>query len=173
MTTPRATMLVALVLMLPFTSVVLAQDYPSCIGLSLATNFFFEGDVTSTASCVEACATLFQTNDGVVYDSSAPLVNGTLVSYCECGEDGRLCQDAAVASGGNEEMATTTGAPPAQDTTQANSSPSPTESVSPGGEEPPTSAPPPPTSSAMTTTRGSVLSLLLLIVGLLTTLVLV
>jgi len=101
-----------------------AQDYPSCIGLDLATNFYFSGDANSLESCQEACNTLFMVDIADVEFDTGPLTNGTLVDYCSCGSQGVLCQDAAAVSSGAEsttmqETTTTTAPPENSDTTEA------------------------------------------------------
>ena len=96
-----------IVLALLWLSASLAQDYPSCIGLDLATNFYFSGDVTSQESCAEACKALFPDATGnASYDDTSPLTNGTLVASCECGSYGKLCED-ALPDGGSSTPAPT------------------------------------------------------------------
>jgi hypothetical protein len=135
-------------------------DYPSCIGLALASDFSFEGDVTDSASCQEACSVLFQ-DDGTydtVTTSTAAEDDGTVLAYCECsGQGGRLCQD-EVSSGGNETTTTTkTTALPEEGTTVAETtvSSSTPSVVVPGGEAS-TSAPSPPSYTATATSSAAV-----------------
>eukprot|EP00544_Gedaniella_sp_CCMP2646_P007138 CAMPEP_0202485750 /NCGR_PEP_ID=MMETSP1361-20130828/4507_1 /ASSEMBLY_ACC=CAM_ASM_000849 /TAXON_ID=210615 /ORGANISM="Staurosira complex sp., Strain CCMP2646" /LENGTH=181 /DNA_ID=CAMNT_0049114721 /DNA_START=59 /DNA_END=604 /DNA_ORIENTATION=- len=162
----------AIVLRLSAPLLVAAQndgDYPSCIGLGLASDFYFEGDVTDSASCQEACSVLFQ-DDGT-YDT-VTAADGTVLAYCECsGQGGRVCQDEL--SSGSDEMTTTTTttttttALPEEGTmVETTDVSSPTPVVVPSGEAS-TSAPPPsstatPTSSAAATFGVSVILLSLL-----------
>jgi hypothetical protein len=136
-------------------------DYPSCIGLALASDFSFEGDVTDSASCQEACSVLFQ-DDGTydtVTTSTAAEDDGTVLAYCECsGQGGRLCQD-EVSSGGNETTTTTTKttALPEDGTTVAEttvSSLAPSVVV-PGGEASTSAPSPPPPSYTVTATSSA------------------
>lgn len=126
----------AISLLLATSTLVTAQDdgsYPSCIGLALATNFYFEGDVVDTASCQQACSQLFQ-DDGM-YVTTTDSTPG--LAYCECSDEGgRLCQD--------EVTEMTTASPP--ETTEEMVETTTVGDVVPGGqEESTTSAPPPPT----------------------------
>lgn len=139
-------------------------DYPSCIGLALASDFSFEGDVTDSASCQEACSVLFQ-DDGtyvtVTTSTAAEDDDGTVLAYCECsGQGGRLCQD-EVSSGGNETTTTTTTALPEEGTTVAETtvSSSTPSVVVPGGEastSAPSPPPPPPSYTATATSSAAV-----------------
>jgi hypothetical protein len=135
-------------------------DYPSCIGLALASDFSYEGDVTDSASCQEACSVLFQ-DDGtyvtVTTTTAAEDDDGTILAYCECsGQGGRLCQD-EVSSGGNETTTTTkTTALPEEGTTVAETTVSSfTPSVVVPGGEASTSAPSPPPPSYTATATSS------------------
>lgn len=128
----------ALLLLSCATTLVLSQgepDYPSCIGLDLATQFWFSGDVTSLESCQEACNTLFMDAMGETIYDAGELANGTMVDFCECGSAGRLCQDASI-------VETTTTSPTATPTTVApTASPTPAPSIAEGQESPPTASP--------------------------------
>jgi hypothetical protein len=138
-------------------------DYPSCIGLALASDFSYEGDVTDSASCQEACSVLFQ-DDGtyvtVTTTTAAEDDDGTILAYCECsGQGGRLCQD-EVSSGGNETTTTTTALPEEgttmAETTVSSSTPS---VVVPGGEASTSAPSPPPPSYTATATSNAAVTL--------------
>jgi hypothetical protein len=152
-------------------------DYPSCIGLDLATQFWFSGDVTSLESCQEACSTLFMDATGETIYDAGELANGTMVDFCECGSAGRLCQDAAsiVETTTSPTAAPTTAAPTASPTSAPSiasgegqeslptASPTPAPSIASateGQESPPTAPPPtmaPPTSSSVMTVLDCVM----------------
>lgn len=152
----------------------LMGDNPSCIGLELATNFFFSGDVTSQTVCEEACSTLFMDATGdIVYDTTT-LDDGTTVQFCECGSQGVLCQDIVEEGGGDEPAMEDTESPTsAPVNVMTTSSPMPTTTptttmptVASAGstespptttmEPPPTEAGvPPPTGAPPTTTPTS------------------